>query len=545
VVNIKFFFIYLNTVKYLKIRQIINRIRRKYKTITPDLSKSPAVSLLTNEFRPVVQCSTKLLNNGQFKFLNLVGDIREKEDWNSVNKDKLWLYNLHYFDDLNALGFNERFTLHQKMIQHWIDNNPPGYGVGWEAYPSSLRIVNWIKWVLLKDSFQQKWLDSMAVQVRYLCQNLETHLLGNHFFVNGKALLFAGLFFQGKEADNWYRIGLKIIEEELLEQVLSDGGNFELSPMYHAIFLEDLLDIVNIHKAYSKELPKNIDKKILLMFDWLRTMSHPDGDIAFFNDATFGIAPSLENLMDYSKRLGVIYKAGEFKACTHLNPSGYIRVQRDNMVSIIDTAIIGPSYMPGHGHADTLSFELSLFGQRVVVNSGISVYGNSAERQRQRGTEAHSTIIVDGENSSEVWGGFRVARRAKVSDIRIENKEIITLSACHDGYKRLKGSPKHYREWNFHKNKLIVIDRVIGKGRHEVKSIFHIHPNVEFIEIKDHSVNFQVNGKTVNFELVSNGNLEISPSSYHPEFGLSIDNKKIIINYNDILPFEAIIKVSW
>ncbi|SVD87108.1 uncharacterized protein METZ01_LOCUS439962, partial [marine metagenome] len=108
-----------------------------------------------------------MLSNGQFKFLNLVGDITKKEDWNLSNKDKLWLYNLHYFDDLNALGFNKRFTLHQNMIQHWIDENPPGYGVGWEAYPSSLRIVNWIKWFLLKDSFQQEWLDSMSVQVRY------------------------------------------------------------------------------------------------------------------------------------------------------------------------------------------------------------------------------------------------------------------------------------------------------------------------------------------------------------------------------------------
>ena len=56
---------------------------------------------------------------------------------------------------------------------------------------------------------------------------------------------------------------------------------------------------------------------------------------------------------------------------------------------------------------------------------------------------------------------------------------------------------------------------------------------------------FQINKKTVNIELQSNGKLEIVPSTYHPEFGLSIENKKIIINYNDFLPFETIIKVSW
>jgi len=472
--------------------------------------------------------------------------MTEAEDWNLPNKDNLWLYNLHYFDDLTSLEFRQRVNWHRKIIQRWIDENPPGFGVGWEAYPSSLRIVNWIKWFLLSDNSQREWLDSLAIQVRYLGNNLETHLLGNHLFGNAKALIFAGVYFQGEEAHNWYQIGLKIIERELLEQILADGGNFELSPMYHAIFLEDLLDIVNIHNAYSKELPKNIKKKILLMLDWMKAMSHPDGEISFFNDATLGIAPSLKNLLDYAKRLGITYKDGEFNTCTHLKDSGYIRVERDNMVSILDTASIGADYIPGHGHADALSFELSLFEQRIIVNSGISVYGNSTERQRQRGTDAHSTVVIDNKNSSEVWSSFRVARRAKVSDISIENREEqVKLSACHDGYKRLKGSPKHCREWCFYKNALVVTDKIIGTGKHGVQSILHIHPNANLMEINNQSVNFQINKKTVNIELQSNGKLEIAPSTYHPEFGLSIENKKIIINYNDFLPFEAIFKVSW
>ena len=65
------------------------------------------------------------------------------------------------------------------------------------------------------------------------------------------------------------------------------------------------------------------------------------------------------------------------------------------------------------------------------------------------------------------------------------------------------------------------------------------------MKINNQSVNFEINKKKVDFDLQSNGNLEIVPSTYHPEFGLSIENKKIIINYNDFLPFEAIIKVSW
>ena len=78
-----------------------------------------------------------------------------------------------------------------------------------------------------------------------------------------------------------------------------------------------------------------------------------------------------------------------------------------------DVGEIGPDYRPGHAHADTLCFELSVFGQRLVVNSGTSEYGLGAERLRQRGTAAHSTVQIDGADSSEVWSGFRVARRAR------------------------------------------------------------------------------------------------------------------------------------
>ena len=81
-------------------------------------------------------------------------------------------------------------------------------------------------------------------------------------------------------------------------------------------------------------------------------------------------------------------------------------------MALLDVAPVGPDYLPGHAHADTLSFELSLFGQRVLVNSGTSQYEAGPERSRQRGTAAHNTVIVDGHDSSEVWAGFRVARRA-------------------------------------------------------------------------------------------------------------------------------------
>ena len=45
--------------------------------------------------------------------------------------------------------------------------------------------------------------------------------------------------------------------------------------------------------------------KAAAMLDWLAAMCHPDGEIGFFNDAAFGIAPTLRELTDYGRRLGL------------------------------------------------------------------------------------------------------------------------------------------------------------------------------------------------------------------------------------------------
>jgi uncharacterized heparinase superfamily protein len=174
-------------------------------------------------------------DDGKPTFLNQSGRIDEPGDWNSPEMPHLWLYNLHYFDDLNAESAQTRVAWHRNLIRRWIEENPPFAGTGWEPFPCSLRIVNWIKWVLNGNELQPDWSQSLALQAAWLEKHIEWHLLGNHLFANAKALVFAGMFFDGKDADRWLRKGLNILEREIPEQILGDGGQFELSPMYHSI----------------------------------------------------------------------------------------------------------------------------------------------------------------------------------------------------------------------------------------------------------------------------------------------------------------------
>src|SRR5690606_25718690 len=163
---------------------------------------------------------------GRFLLLNELHDLGET-GWDDPGIERLWRYNLHYFDDLNAEGAPDRAGWHRDLILRWIGDNPPGRGSGWEPYPLSLRMVNWIKWHLAGNELPPAALHSLAVQARWLMRRLEFHLLGNHLFANAKALVFAGCFFRGDEADAWLARGLAILRREVPEQILADGGQFE------------------------------------------------------------------------------------------------------------------------------------------------------------------------------------------------------------------------------------------------------------------------------------------------------------------------------
>jgi len=474
------------------------------------------------------------VGENRFRFLNEERLVVTAADWQGASWPRLWVYNLHYFDDLNAIGSEERAGLHRALIERWIRENPPGTGTGWEPYPTSLRICNWIKWFLRGATATPQELNSLAVQLRWLAENLEYHLLGNHLLANAKALVMGGLFFEGAEADRWFQLGASVLEEQLKEQVLSDGGHIERSPMYHSAILEDLLDLYNVAGLYLDDrslapalirLRSQWAKLIAAMGQWLWTMTHPDGQIAFFNDAALGIVPEPAALEGYAKRLGLARFGRPGLGITHLVESGYIRLAQQDAVAILDVAPLGPDYLPGHAHADTLSFELSIFGRRVLVNSGTSTYEESEERLRQRGTAAHNTVVVNEQDSSELWGAFRVARRAR--PWQLHHREVKPgewfVSCAHDGYRRLSWGIWHNRHWTLDHDGLDIRDMVSGSFRSAVAR-FHLHPDVELTEapLKPSELwRFRVGEHTLTWSGL-NATATLVEDCYHPQFGQSV-----------------------
>ncbi len=476
-----------------------------------------------------------------FSFLNSTHTVEGPRDWNRLEWDALWVYNLHYFDDLNGLDASLRRDWHLALVRKWLAENDPGKGMGWDPYPTSLRIVNWIKWLLREKLASEDIVQSLALQARWLRKKLEYHLLANHLFANAKALIFAGFFFEGQEADAWLAKGFSILRKEIPEQILADGGHFERSPMYHAIILEDLLDLINIARTYGQQVPGAWADAVPKMVVFLIAMLHPDGRIALFNDAAFDIAPSPEAILWYAEQLGIVADASRMEDGLHVfRDSGYIRFQKGSMFTILDVAPLGPDYQPAHGHADTLTFELSTFNHRVVVDSGTSRYGRGQERLWQRSTAAHNTVVVDGRNSSEVWDGFRVARRAKPFGLQIfENGDETRIRCSHNGYTHLRCQPVHTREWRLKENSIRILDEISG-GLPAIANMY-FHPQASVCMVGQSGTVRLADGRELKIR-INQGKPVVSGATWYPEFGKEIPNIKLSV---ELVSGRSDLKMYW
>jgi uncharacterized heparinase superfamily protein len=246
-------------------------------------------------------------------------------------------------------------------------------------------------------------------------------------------------------------------------------------------------------------------------------MKYNNGEYAHFNDCAQGIASTFVQLQSLAQQLGIELNINT-QELNYFKDSGYVVYAKNDMKLIADLAKVGPDYLPGHAHADTLSFELAFGMHRVIVNHGVTCYGTGPQRQIERGTKAHSTVTINNENSSEVWSGFRVARRAYPFGVSVvEEQGGIKLEGSHNGYHRLKVSPTHTRSWLIEGNQVTVIDKVQGEHQSAVAK-FLIHPDVKVLDQQERNIVLVLNDATqVSFS--ADQPINVVESTYSKDFG--------------------------
>jgi len=512
--------LFINTIKYLRPIQVYYRL---YYFLRNRLFGYNVKKRIINDFNPIVwknilnHHNSYSIKDNSFTFLNISHSFSDKINWNIDQFGKLWNYNLNYFDFLNQENISKETGL--LLIQDFIENDNL-LKDGKEPYPISLRGINWVKFLSNNQLKDEVINNTLYFHYCFLFKNLEYHLLGNHLLENAFSLLFGAYYFQDEK---FYTKSYDLLISELNEQVLKDGAHFELSPMYHQIILTRVLNSIQLIKLNStwkkNDLISFLEQKASLMISWLQNITYYSGKIPMVNDATYNIAPSSNQLFSYAKNLGILNQK------IPLSDSGYRKIISGNYELFIDVGNVGTSYQPAHAHSDTFNFELIKDGNPIFVDTGISTYEKNAIRQYERATSSHNTVKIGSKDQTQVWGGFRVAKRAKI--IHLTEKPNF-IEASHDGY--LSDGYKHSRSFLWGEKYLILKDKINRSTSNKAKAYFHLHFSVTKPLVDGNNVILESLGVSIEFEGASN----ICIEEYQLSLGFNKTNKafKLIIDFD-------------
>lgn len=461
---------FFKTVRHLKLRQIFFLIY--YKIYKPKIVLSHNLDFndinildaqfLTNQYNPIINQKKNL-----FKFLNRT--LKIDKNFQCFNAEKLWKYNLHYFDFLNSSKLSKNIKL--DIINKWHKYLAKVNDERLEPYPSSIRITNLIKFSIQNRYFNKKLINSIWSQAIFLSKLIEYHIQGNHLITNYKALIFASFFFKNSKKKFNSDFLLKKYLAEIKSQFTKKFFHKEGSALYQRIILEDVYDIYIIIERSNfdkKDYYLNLYKQLLLdIAKSTELILFSNFKQNYINDSFYR-----EDLSNNYELFRSIYK--KFKISNNKNnyffSDDWIVYKNEHykiMINAFDDIL---HCQPGHIHAGLLSFELEINNKSFFRNRGTSTYKENKRRILERSTRSSNTLEFNNDNSSEIWRSFRVANRAKIVNKEIKkfkNKIIIKLS--HDGYFK-KYNFIHYRKFTLFSKRITIED--------------HIEPNIDKNKIK-------------------------------------------------------------
>ena len=413
----------------------------------------------------------------RFTFLHQARNYAATIDWNDpapATATQLWRMNLHYMEYLEELDPAAALAL----MRQWIAGNPP-YTPGfwrdaWNSYTVSLRTIVWMQQLARYAIFPADIVASLAAQLDFLARNLELDLGGNHLVKNIKALAWGAAFFAGPAAQRWRATAIRLLRRELPRQVLADGVHYERSPSYHCQVLADLIE--TRHALGHDPLGGALDDALARMTRAALLLTHPDGLVAQFNDAGLSMAyraDACAAALETVTGTAVTVDEGAFA----LPDAGYFGRRVGNDYLIVDMGAIGPDDLPAHAHGDVGSIELSVAGERIVVDPGVYEYVAGPLRAASRSAASHNVLALDGADQADFYGAFRCGRRPRVSVERCDiDGDCLALAGSHDGYATLLGAPRVRREITAGAGRITITDRITG-GRAAGRLGFLLHPH--------------------------------------------------------------------
>ena len=466
------------------------------------------------------------LKNIKFTFLNETKTLDLPFNWNNQSWNRLWQFNLHYFDwgrnwideGLKNNIWSKNIYMLESLLDQWIKFNPIGFGDGWHSYTLSLRIKNWIWFFrMFPNLATKKRIDSLWIQICWLYKHPEKCHGGNHWLENLTTLIIASSQFDNVYAKKIYKESIFLLEKELRNQILNDGGHEERSAAYHLLILDRLVEMGFVIQITNKERPPWLVNIVKKMNKWAYLITLEKDQIPRFNDSCKDICSDTnvikefatsyienrENLLSGLRRVLSKNNKKEFKKLKdhknkkliNLADTGWILFRAENgWEFIMKCGKSCPNHLPAHAHSDLFSFDIFKNGKPIIAECGTSMYGNNLIREYERSSNAHNVLALTKNNQLQseklswcepvdVWANFRAGRKANVLKkyFKVYNNSFI-ISVSHDGFKSIGALYERSIKLSTTENsefEIVVIEKIICKNELIGNQIFHYGPSIE------------------------------------------------------------------
>jgi Heparinase II/III-like protein/Heparinase II/III N-terminus len=493
----------------------------------------------------------------------------------AVVSDIKYVWEPSRFQHLSALAFAANAEEHAsyivRSIDSWITANPYLFGVHWtSSLELAERVISWAMLypriadhVARDEEFRQRWLDSIYLHLTRISRKLSLYSSANNHLIGELIGLFVGAscFDFWPECGGWRGRAQELLEREIRLQIGDDGVNREQAMSYHIFTLELFLLAFAIARNTGRPFSEGYAERLRGMAGFLDTVATSSGDLPWYGDSDdargFVLAEEESGLEVSMQLAGLIFAEPRWLRFRHtataaaraLVPdslAGLNQISRpqpaparelfsdaglavlctrdENVRLLMDFGPLGFTATAGHGHADALSIWLSIGDEYFLIDAGTYAYHSHPEwRTYFRGTAAHNTASVDGQDQSKMAGRFLWRAKANARLLRFESaSEQVIIEAEHDGYLRLPDPVTHRRTVGFDRatGNVSIEDNFRGTGRHEVELFFHMHEQAEVLNVSDGEARVSWRGRGIVFSSTDrNARWEIIRGSDDPKLG--------------------------
>jgi len=373
-----------------------------------------------------------------------------------------------------SLPDNERAF--QDEVNAWIQAHPPYQSNYWhgEYSPSAVseRVLSWMHSLAaleLSEAERAPIERSLIEQLAYLHRNLRTDLGGHELVLNLRALRWGAACFEGPDPQSWARTADMWLKTVIAQEIGDDGFHVEGSPALH---LKVFADLLAIHEVLPEGEPQQALASTLGRMAYAAAfVTDVDGQPLQLGATGFTPAYSAQDLLNAWSAAGGTVDA--VPAVGALADAGLYAYRADRDMVVVDAGPLGDPARPRFAHADVLSLIWTLDGQRILVDAG-------GQTERARQTVEHNTLTLDNQDQAEFFGDGRIGRRWDVQRTAwMPRADGFALTASHDGYAHLGGSPIHRRTVDVKGTKIRVEDRVEGGDGQRAVSRLLLHPDVQ------------------------------------------------------------------